>query len=91
MTYKLGGDSSYWWQEYHVRGSRSVYKRAVYGTGWRIWSKISGHLYLTTTDRTALSSSKISAGDMVFDSDLNKPVWRNTANNGWVDANGAVV
>ncbi|HBW3685703.1 DUF2793 domain-containing protein, partial [Klebsiella pneumoniae] len=26
-----------------------------------------------------------------FDTTLNKPIWRNAANNGWVDAAGNVV
>lgn len=27
-------------------------------------------------------------GQMYFDTDLNKPIWRNSNNNGWVDSNG---
>ena len=27
-------------------------------------------------------------GQMYFDTDLNKPIWRNKSNNGWVDSNG---
>lgn len=30
-------------------------------------------------------------GEMVFDSTLNKPIWRNAANSGWVDATGTAV
>ena len=30
-------------------------------------------------------------GQQYFDTDLNKPIWRNKNNNGWVDANGTEV
>jgi hypothetical protein len=38
---------------------------------------------------SARPSSGISPGLMYWDTTLNKPVWRNTANAGWVDATGA--
>lgn len=31
------------------------------------------------------------AGLMAFDTTLNKPIWRNAANTGWVDATGTAV
>lgn len=31
------------------------------------------------------------AGRMVFDTTLGKPIWRNAANNGWVDSTGTAV
>lgn len=41
-----------------------------------------------TADRPTM---QLSPGQMYFDTTLNKPIWRNTANNGWVDGTGAAV
>lgn len=43
--------------------------------------------YGTTADRPTFCVP----GQMYFDTDLNKPIWRNGDNNGWVDATGASV
>jgi hypothetical protein len=42
----------------------------------------------TTTTRPA---AVLNAGEYFFDSTLGKPVWRNAANSGWVDATGTAV
>lgn len=92
MTYRLG-DDTYSYQQYRIRGAgiTEVYERMVYGTGWRAWKRISGNLYMTTAIRNALLSIGLTIGDMVFDTTLNKPIWRNAGNNGWVDAMGTEV
>lgn len=41
--------------------------------------------------RTGYPTENLKTGMMVFDTTLNKPVWRNATNTGWVDANGASV
>lgn len=35
--------------------------------------------------RSGYSSERLKAGVMIFDNTLNKPVWRNKDNNGWID------
>lgn len=40
----------------------------------------------TTANRPSVNTY---VGMCVFDTDLNKPIWRNKDNNGWVDATGA--
>ena len=40
---------------------------------------------------SARPSTNVQTGDMYFDTTLNKPIWRNTANSGWVDATGTGV
>lgn len=43
----------------------------------------------TTEERNSLDSTVI--GEHVFDITLNKPIWRNASNDGWVDALGAPI
>ena len=50
---------------------------------------IAGNVVKTTTERNSMSP--VSAGLMIFDSTLSKPIWRNGANTSWVDATGTVV
>lgn len=45
--------------------------------------------YTSTAGRNGLTGTV--RGDMVFDTTLNKPVWRNAYNTGWVDAAGNTV
>jgi lysophospholipase L1-like esterase len=78
-------------QKYYVYQSNTVYKRYWTGSAWSTWKRISGSLSLTTAQRTALSAVGLSKGDQVFDETLNKPVWRNATNDGWVDATGTTV
>jgi hypothetical protein len=42
----------------------------------------------TTANRP---TTQLFVGRQYFDTDLNKPIWRNAANSGWVDATGATV
>lgn len=42
----------------------------------------------TTANRP---TTKLYAGQQYFDSTLGKPIWRNAANTGWVDATGTPV
>jgi hypothetical protein len=46
--------------------------------------------YGTTSERPT-SSYELIPGSMYFDTTLNKPIFRNKDNNGWVDANGTSV
>jgi hypothetical protein len=54
------------------------------GTLYPIQPVISG----TTANRP---TTNLVAGFQYFDTDLNKPIWRNAANDGWVDATGEAV
>jgi len=45
----------------------------------------------SVTTTAARPTANLVAGQMSFDSTLGKPVWRNAANTGWVDATGASV
>lgn len=76
------------YQEYKT--NNRVYLRSWTGSAWGAWKLITSNLSLTTPERTALEPH-IDAGVSVFDKTLNKPVWRNAANNGWVDATGTTV
>jgi len=51
-------------------------------TGWR---PMLPHLQGTTANRP---TTQLFTGMMYFDTTLNKPIWRNAANTGWVDATG---
>ena len=44
-----------------------------------------------TSGTTAERPTSCIVGQMYFDIDLNRPIWRNSNNNGWVDSNGADV
>ena len=44
--------------------------------------------YGTTSERP---TTNLQCGMMFFDTTLNKPIWRNKDNNGWVDAMGTSV
>lgn len=49
---------------------------------------VSGEGYGPTATRPATNTM---VGQEFFDTTLNKPVWRNKTNTGWVDATGATV
>lgn len=95
ITYniKVAGSYAYVYQEYKVHDSHNKYTRRWNSIGnvWYAWKWINGNLSLTTAQRQDMSSTWLSAGDVVFDTTLNKPVWRNASNNGWVDATGTTV
>jgi hypothetical protein len=44
-----------------------------------------------TATRNALTSSQVDSGTPYFDTTLNKPIWRNSSNSGWIDATGVTV
>lgn len=44
-----------------------------------------------TSGATAERPTGCIVGQMYFDTDLNRPIWRNSNNNGWVDSNGTDV
>lgn len=44
----------------------------------------------TTTERPT-DVTKLKTGDIYFDTSLNKPIWRNSSNDGWVDSQGNAV
>lgn len=61
------------------------------GAHWSKWRKgfFNGFVStgaFTTTNRPTYDDYQ--PGSMIFDTTLNKPIWRNADNNGWVDANG---
>ncbi|MCE0438247.1 hypothetical protein LVW23_22415 [Klebsiella pneumoniae] len=55
---------------------------------WREMGDVVRNFSGTTANRP---SSAAVAGMQYFDTTLNKPIWRNAANTGWVDATGASV
>lgn len=61
------------------------------GAHWAKWRKgfFNGFVStgaFTTTNRPTYDDYQ--PGSMIFDTTLNKPIWRNANNSGWVDANG---
>lgn len=80
------------YQEYRIYSqNNNIYKRGWTGVAWGAWKRLSGNWSLNSTDRTALSAVGLSKGDEIFDETLNKPVWRDASNTGWVDAAGTAV
>lgn len=54
----------------------------------------SGRIYTMGSSTTTAASRPTTgnyAGRNIFDTDLNKPLWRNSTNTGWVDSNGNTV
>lgn len=67
------------------------YKRMRYSNGtFSTWIQID-NLLGTTATRNSLTSTQVDSGTMFFDTTLNKPIWRNAANTGWIDATGTTV
>jgi len=64
-------------QVFFKYNGNSIYKRTwnVSGKKWNDWTRISGRLTLTTYYRNKLFYDGLSVGDMVFDTDLGKPVF----------------
>ena len=46
------------------------------------------YLKYITSGTTAERPKNYNVGQMYFDTDLNRPIWRNSHNDGWVDSNG---
>lgn len=49
------------------------------------------HVMPATSTTAKRPTTGLAPGLMVFDSTLGKPIWRNAANSGWVDATGTAV
>ena len=69
----------------NVRISNSAYINKNDGRGAKEVSVID---FGTTSERP---TTNLQCGMMFFDRTLNKPIWRNKDNNGWVDAMGTSV
>lgn len=61
-------------------------KDAHIPTGIRVINEIDSK-YLTS-GTTGERPTICNIGQMYFDTDLNRPIWRNSHNDGWVDSNG---
>lgn len=95
ITYNIQVAGSYGQvrQEYKPQRSNLVFTRWWNGVAnnWSAWKRISGNYSDTSTSILALRTVDLSAGDCIFNTTLNKPIWRNANNNGWVDATGTAV
>lgn len=61
------------------------------GAHWAKWQKGFFNGFISTgafTTANRPNYTDYQPGAMIFDTTLNKPIWRNASNNGWVDANG---
>ena len=90
ITYRT---SSYIWQDYHVQGKTDTFKRvqkSVSPYDWGAWSLIHSQAK-TNGEIQAISVASLSPGDSIFSTTLNKPLYRNASNNGWVDSSGTTV
>lgn len=69
-----------------------TYQRLVKGDVGGAWKLVMTQTkaHGTTSERPT-SSYELIPGSMYFDTSLNKPIFRNKNNNGWVDASGASV
>jgi hypothetical protein len=90
ITYRVNtANDTLNFQLWYPYNSNRVYKRyGASSSAWQAWERLNTTLALTTTERTALSSTTLVGGELVFDKTLNKPVWRNTNNTGWIDGIG---
>jgi hypothetical protein len=86
-TYRYTGQTTI--QEYrgnYAQNSDYTWVRHWTGSAWTNWLRRGGGYGATNARPTSAT-----AGYMYFDSDLNKPIWRNKTNDGWVDATGTAV
>jgi len=93
VTHRSITTDGYTFQQFFPSSSANsnVYQRRWTGSAWSAWARINMLFKQTTAERNALDAGGLSAGEMVYDSTLNKPIWRNAANNAWVDATGTAV
>lgn len=56
-----------------------------------VWTEVGDAVRALSGSTANRPFSTAFAGMIYFDTTLNKPIWRNAANNGWVDATGAAV
>lgn len=89
ITYRIEG---YLWQIYQINGRNTQYMRTQnqVNYGWNVWKRITPHA-TTSGDMKNMDVAFINGGDLVYNTSLNKPLWRNSANTGWVDATGTAV
>lgn len=80
-------------QEYKPQRDYLVFSRwwNSAGNSWTAWKRISGNYALSSSNIASLREADLSIGDCIFNTTLNKPIWRNSSNNGWVDATGTAV
>lgn len=83
----IGGDNGTNRVVLHVSGSAFVIGTANQTSHYELISSATA-TYGTTAQRPTVI---ILPGTRFFDTTLNKPIWRNGANTGWVDATGATV
>lgn len=60
-------------------------------TATNIWREVGDVIRVLSGTTASRPSSTAVAGMQYFDTTLNKPIWRNAANSGWVDATGTAV
>jgi hypothetical protein len=70
-------------QFWHSATNNAMWTRRCAAGVWGAWT-IMQQVVATTT--AARPTTQLVAGLMVYDTTLNKPIWRNAANDGWVDA-----
>lgn len=88
VTYRVTDNDNYTWQEYVRPLRHESYRRYWNGSVWSPWLRMTP-LAVTTSTRNGLTI--VNPGDLVFDTTLNKPIWRNASNDGWVDSSGESV
>lgn len=60
-------------------------------TATNIWREVGDVIRVLSGTTASRPNSAAVAGMQYFDTTLNKPIWRNAANSGWVDATGTSV
>jgi hypothetical protein len=60
-------------------------------TATNIWREVGDVMRVLSGTTASRPSSTAVAGMQYFDTTLNKPIWRNAGNSGWVDATGTAV
>lgn len=60
-------------------------------TATNIWREVGDVIRVLSGETAARPSSTAVIGMQYFDTTLNKPIWRNANNSGWVDATGTAV
>lgn len=93
-TVTLVNSSSFLVNNFANHGDKIMVVGKVYSfikTATNIWREVGDMIRQYSGDTSGRPSSAAQAGMQYFDTSLNKPIWRNAANNGWVDATGASV
>jgi len=66
-----------------------IYRRRWMNNQWTDWERVNATL--SGTSYFLRNFTHYVRGEMVFNTTLNKPLWRNANNDGWVDATGTPV